>query len=176
MKFTGLIVSIFLISCSSSERRNNPATEDTGTSKSLPVTDSVAKSISDLPKFVWVPVATTNSYLCELRFADEYAVYLFNGQCAYYFFTGTTYAKGMEQVRLEWTFKTDCSTNLKFLHSANGIDKVPKHGDDFATFKLENDTTLTVSYDFPEWVKRVNSIAHDSLFPVKYVLRRPGGA
>lgn len=137
----------------------------------------IAKSIGDLHKFVWSPHhADTTAYLCEMQFADEYAMNFFHGQCIYFFFTYTTDAQDYQQVQLEWTYKTDCLLNMSFLEKANGAKLYPKHGDIFAIYRLLNDTTLDVEYKFPEWVQKVNQIAKDSLFPQRLYLRNSVGS
>lgn len=134
----------------------------------------VARSISDLPQFLWMPEQPeSGGYFCQLAFKDEYFIYWFHGQCAYCFFTYTTYAQTMQQVALIWTYKTDCLLDMSLLEKSYRLKRYPRHGDIFATYKLENDSTLNVEYHFPEWVNEVNSAANYPLFPKKlYIFRR----
>lgn len=172
---------LYCLGCNSSEKPIPRQTvNDTNTKRENIPSDSVrpkAMSIGDLQKFVWSPDhPDTTGYLCEMRFADEYAMNFFHGQCIYFFFTYTTYAQDYQQVRLEWTYKTDCLLNMSFLEKGNGAKRHPKHGDIFAIYRLLNDTTLDVEYKFPEWVTKVNQIAKDSLFPKRLYLRNPDGS
>lgn len=133
-----------------------------------------AKSISDLPQFLWMPEQPeSGGYFCQLAFEDEYVVYWFHGQCGYYFFTYTTYAQTFQQVALIWTYKTDCLLDMSLLEKSYGLKRYPRHGDIFATYKLKNDSTLNVEYHFPDWVKEVNSAANYPLFPKElYIIRK----
>lgn len=178
MKILKLLICFYLLGCTSSEQRNkrpsvSPLRKD---SSQQVIVIRRAKSIEDLPNYTWTAHhPDTTGYLCEIHFKDEYAINFFHGQCAYFFFTSTTYAKSQQQVQLIWTYKTDCSLDLPFLEKANGVKRYPKHGDIFATYRLINDTTLCVKYTFPDWVKKVNQIARDSLFPQMLYLEKPGG-
>jgi hypothetical protein len=181
MKIFKYLAFIFYLGCNSSEKSIPRQTvKDTATKIENVPSVSVrpaAKSIGDLQKFVWSPDhPDTTGYLCEMRFADEYAMNFFHGQCIYFFFTYTTYAQNYQLVQMEWTYKTDCLLDISFLERANGVKRHPRHGDIFAVYRLINDTTLSVEYKFPEWVQKVNQIAKDSLFPQKLYLRNPGGS
>lgn len=181
MRIFRYIVLLFCFGCNSQETSVPTQTiKDTATNKEkLEITSNrpTAKSIGDLQKFVWSPDhSDTTGYLCEMHFADEYAMNFFHGQCIWFFFTYTTYAPEYQQIQLEWTYKTDCLLNMSFLEKANGVKHYPKHGDIFAIYRLQNDTTLTVEYKFPEWVQKVNQIAKDSLFPQRLYVRNSGGS
>lgn len=151
------LIWLFCFGCNSSEKPLPSQTvKDTASKKDNLQPASfkpTAKSIEDLHKFVWSPDhPDTTGYLCEMRFADEYAMNFFHGQCIYFFFTYTTHAQNYQQVQLEWTYKTDCLLDMSFLEKANGVKRHPKHGDIFSVYRLVNDTTLSVEYKFPEWV------------------------
>ena len=95
-------------------------------------------------------------------FEKDFVIHLYHGQCAYCYFTYRTGEKTFYQI---WSYKTDCINNMDFLEKSNGIKKFPKHGDLFCEYKLINDSTIRIKYNFPEWTKKVNEIAKDSLFP-----------
>lgn len=111
--------------------------------------------------------ADTTSYLCEIIFREEYAIYSFDFQCEYDYFT---YKRSDTTIDLLWSYKMDCTHNLSFLYKSNGAKRSPKHGETFSTYTLINDSTLRVKYYYPEWVKRVNAIEKDSLFPTYFYL------
>ena len=166
-------LSIF--SCNLSEKPANTANGGTTNIDSLQLKGKTwtAKSIEDLANYTWRPNhSDTSNYDCEVMFYDEYALYKFNGQCYYFFFTYTTLAKDYQQVQLEWTYKTDCMLDMSFLGKSNGIKRHPRRGDSFATYRLINDSTLSVAYNFPKWVHKVNEIAGDSLFPQRLYIKK----
>lgn len=181
MRIITILICFWFLSCKQSEKNaTKQKTIDTVNkySDTLQSTSNnwIAKSISDLPNYTWRPHhADTTNYICEVRFKDEYAMLFFHGQCIYFFFTYTTYAKDYQQVQLEWTYKTDCMLDMSFLEKTNGVKRRPKHGDTFATYKLINDTTLSVKYEFPDWVQKVNQISQDSLFPQRLYIQKPDG-
>jgi hypothetical protein len=181
MRLTKYLIFLLCVGCNLPERpakeqkKYNTARQKDSSTRIAP--RSGATSIEDLRKYVWSPDhPDTTGYLCEMRFADEYAMNFFHGQCIWFFFTHTTFAQKYQQVQLNWTYKTDCLLNMSFLEKANGAKRHPKHGDIFAIYRLHNDTTINVEYKFPEWVQKVNQIAKDSLFPQRLYLRNPGGS
>ena len=118
----------------------------------------------------WAPNhADTTGYLCELTLHRITALYWYHGQCAYDYFTYITSDTTLEVL---WSYRRDCILNMDFLEKSHGLKSFPKHGDTFATFSLSNDSTINVNYRFPSWIKRVNLIAKDSLFPTTYYLIR----
>jgi hypothetical protein len=104
----------------------------------------------------------TTPYLCEISFCEDYAIYWFHGQCQYLYFT---YKTSDTTIDLLWSYKSDCILNMDFLEKSNGVKSYPRRGDLFATYTLLNDTVISVSYRFPEWIKKVNMMEKDSLFP-----------
>jgi hypothetical protein len=118
----------------------------------------------------WAPNhPDTTNYMCEITLHEITALYWYHGQCGYDYFT---YLTSDSTIEVLWSYRTDCILNMDFLEKSNGIKKYPKRGDTFATMTLTNDTILKVKYNFPEWVKKVNEIAKDSLFPTYYYLRQ----
>lgn len=111
-----------------------------------------------------------NSHYYEpsIVFYEEYALYWFNGQCVYYFFT---YPYD-DCIKLIWSYKVDCITNMDFLEKSHGVKNFPKNRDIFAEYSLLNDTTLKVKYYFPEWKDRVNLIEKDTIFPDYFYLMK----
>ena len=170
MRIIKYLVCLCYLGCNSPEKHTTkhtttvpPITKDS--SQQTPVKPA-ATSIGDLVNYTWAPKHPENTgYLCEMKFQDEHTIIFFHAQCAYFFFTRTTYAKDYQQVRLIWTYKTDCLLDMSFLERSNGAKKYPRYGDTFATYKLINDTTVRAEYMFPQWVQKVNQIAKDSLFP-----------
>jgi hypothetical protein len=125
--------------------------------------------ISD-DKFIhWAPNhSNTTNYMCEITLHEITALYWYHGQCGYDYFT---YITSDTTIDVLWSYRTDCILNMDFLEKSNGIKKYPKRGDTFATLTLVNDSTLTVKYNYPDWIKKVNQIAKDSLFPIYYYLK-----
>lgn len=177
MRIIKYLVCLCCLGCNSPEKHTSknttlvpPIKQDSLQQASV---KPVAKSIDDLPIYTWGPHhPDTTSYLCEMKFEDEYAMVFFHAQCIYFFFTSTTHAKDYQQVQLIWTYKSDCLLNMSFLERSNDVKQYPRYGNRFATYKLINDTTLWVEYMFPEWVQKVNQIARDSLFPQRLYLKR----
>jgi hypothetical protein len=113
--------------------------------------------------------ADTTQYLCEMIIREDFILHNYSGQCAYYYFTYKTSDTTMDML---WSYKVDCTGGVDFLEKSNGVKKHPKLGDTFCTFTLKNDSVIKVKYYFPEWVRRVNTIAKDSLFPAYFYLKR----
>ena len=125
---------------------------------------------SNDPFILWAPKhADTTNYKCEISLHENTALYWYHGQCTYDYLTNLTSDSTIEVL---WSYRSDCILNMDFLEKSNGISKSPNCGDTFATLTLINDTTLKVNYNFPEWTKRVNAIAKDSLFPIFYYLKQ----
>jgi hypothetical protein len=126
--------------------------------------------ISDDQFIRWRPNhSDTTSYMCEITLHKITALYWYHGQCGYDYFTYLTSDKTIDVL---WSYRSDCLLNMAFLEKSNGIKRYPKRGDKFATLTLVNDTTLSVKYNFPEWTKKVNEIAKDSLFPTYHYLQK----
>jgi hypothetical protein len=118
--------------------------------------------ISDTNYYHWAAMhSDTSKYMLEITFHNEYAIYWYHGQCQYFYFAYLCDNK----IELLWSYKTDCILNMDFLEKSNGIKWFPKRGDLFASYSLINDTMLKVDYNFPEWVKRINKMQKDSIFP-----------
>lgn len=109
----------------------------------------------------------TTSYICEITLHEITALYWYHGQCGYDYFT---YNTSDTTIDVLWSYRSDCILDMDFLEKSNGVKKYPKRGDNFATLTLVNNTTIRVKYNFPEWTKKVNQIAKDSLFPTYYYL------
>ena len=142
--------------------------------KTIKTNSSKKKTIRDYcsnDQFIhWAPNRPdTTNYMCEITLHEITALYWFQGQCAYDYFT---YLTSDSTIDVLWSYRTDCILNMDFLEKPNGVKKYPKRGDKFATFTLINDKTIKVKYNFPEWTKRVNEIAKDSLFPTYYYLQK----
>ena len=126
--------------------------------------------ISDDQFIHWTPNhPDTTGYMCEITLHEITALYWYHGQCGYDYFT---YKTSDTTIDVLWSYRSDCMLNMDFLEKSNGVKKYPKRGDNFATLTLVNDTTIKVKYNFPEWRKKVNEIAKDSLFPTYYYLRQ----
>jgi len=138
----------------------------TNSSKKKTIRDYISND-----KFIhWAPNhPDTTNYMCEITLHKITALYWYHGQCGYDYFT---YLTSDTTIDVLWSYRTDCILNMDFLEKSNGINKYPKRGDNFATLTLVNDTTLKVKYNFPEWTKKVNEIAKDSLFPAYYYLQQ----
>lgn len=124
--------------------------------------------ITEDEDFLWVANhPDTTKYSCEIKLNEVTVTYWFHGQCVYNYFS---YLRSDTTMDVVWTYRSDCFLDMEFLDKSNGVKKHPKKGDDFAAYTLVNDTTIKVAYKYPEWTKKVNEIAKDSLFPVYYYL------
>jgi len=188
-----ILISFFtlpiLFSCNLSERKDtlaakqdssvsikkiNQSTNKEATSKSSEIEHHRKKKIDDYisnTSYIhWrVNHADTTSYLCEITFREYYAIYYFDFQCEYDYFT---YNRSDTTIDLLWSYKMDCTHDLSFLYKSNGVKRSPKYGAIFSTYTLINDSTLRVKYYYPEWVKRVNAAEKDSLFPTYFYLEK----
>ncbi len=153
-------------------KKNNPLLYDSSKIKTftLPEKKTLRDYISDDHFIHWAPIhSDAASYLCEITLHDKTVLYWYHGQCGYDYFTDLTSDTTIEVL---WSYRADCILNMDFLEQSNGAKKYPKPRDNFATLTLVNDTTLKVSYNFPEWIKKVNQTAKDSIFPTYYYLNK----
>jgi hypothetical protein len=134
----------------------------------------VGDFLKDTTGVVWsARHSDTTGWLCEVTFKQNYAVIWYHGQCQYDHFI---YKTSDSTIELLWAYRPDCISDMSFLESSHGFTDSPKPNGWFAIYTLENDSTLRVDYKYPGWVKKVNFIAKDSLFPRRLYLQRPGGA
>jgi len=130
--------------------------------------------MSDTTDYFWCPrQSETSSYWIRIVFQKEFAVYQFNRQCIYWFFTNHYYTKA-DKIELLWSFKNDCLLSMDFLKKSNGIKNYPKTGDAFCEYSLLNDTVIVVKYNFPEWTEKINEMEKDSIFPKYLYLKKKG--
>src|ERR1700722_15643685 len=168
-----LSISLIFIGCADNKQSSkaiNNKTDPTLAYKSIKKQEYKRKDVdyymSDTAYITWqANHPQTTQYLCEIIFHEEYANYSYNGQCGYSYFTDKT---SDTTIDFYWSYKVDCISDMSFLEKANGLKHFPKRGDTFSTFTLINDSVMSVKYYFPEWVKRVNKIAKDSLFPTYF--------
>jgi hypothetical protein len=131
---------------------------------------NIGDFMSDSSYYHWAAKhPDTTQYLCEITFHKEYLIYWYHGQCQYYYLTNRI---GPNSIGLIWSYKTDCILDMDFLEKSNGVKSYPKPKDNFATYTLINDSTIHVEYDFPDWAKRVNNMASDSIFPSYFYLQK----
>jgi len=136
---------------------------------------TIGDFLSDMTDNFWyAKQSNEGSYWIRVVFKEEYAVYQFHGQCLYWFFTNHYYT-GTDKIELLWSYKTDCVLPMDFLKKSNGVKKYPRHGDAFCEYTLVNDSVVRVKYNFPQWTKKVNQIAKDSVFPSYLYLKTKGG-
>jgi hypothetical protein len=137
----------------------------------LPKIDSkkIGDYMSDTTDYVWnTNGADSGNYWVRLVFQKEFIVYQFHGQCLYWFFTHH-YHTNTDKVELLWSYKTDCLLDMDFLSKPNGIKKYPKLGDSFCEYKLINDTTIVVNYNFPEWTNKINQL-NNNLYKLRHIV------
>ena len=153
------------------KKTNDSFAESSKTIKTNSLKKKTIRDYCSNDQFIhWAPNHPyTTNYMCEITLHEITALYWYHGQCAYDYFT---YLTSDTTIEVLWSYRTDCILNMDFLEKSNGIKKYPKRGDTFATMTLTNDTTLKVNYNFPEWIKKVNEIAKDSLFPTYYYLKQ----
>ncbi len=137
-------------------------------------TKKIGDYISDTIDYFWYAKQNDSaSYWVRIVFQKEFAVYQFHGQCLYWFFTNHYYT-GTDKIELLWSYKTDCLLEMDFLKKSNGIKRYPKQGDAFCEYKLVNDSVIEVKYKFPEWIKKINEMEKDSIFPQYFYLEKEG--
>ncbi|MFN3753920.1 hypothetical protein [Flavobacterium sp.] len=183
-KLVLLVISfLVLLSCKNedSSKKSYPkkvqkTTEKETTQKKLEKKPKrIGEYMSDVEDYPWIGKhADPNSYYPRLVFQKEFLIYQFHGQCYYWFFTNHYYT-GADKIELLWTYKTDCLYELKSIKNSNGVKKYPKNGDAFCEYSLVNDSVIKVKYNFPEWIKKVNEIEKDSIFP-HYFYRESKGS
>lgn len=105
--------------------------------------------------------------MCEMVLNEESVTYWFYGQCTYEFLSYPS----AQSVDVVWSYRSDCLLDMGFLSQSNGVAKYPKTSEVFATLTRQDDNTLIATYQYPEWVKKVNEIAKDSIFPTQYFLK-----
>jgi hypothetical protein len=116
----------------------------------------------------WTPIhSDTSSYLFEVMLRKFTVRYVYHGQCSYEY---VSHLKSDTTVEVLWSYQSDCVLDMFFLKGSNSTERYPKLGNAFATLTLTNDTTLIAKYNFPDWIKKVNEIANDSIFSKYYYL------
>lgn len=163
-----------MLSCNKEKPIETPkeAVEKPISEKPLP--KKIGDYMSDEKDIVWTAKhSDTSPYLCEIVFQEDFAVYRYHGQCIYWYFTNH-YHTDADKIELLWSYKSDRvpGFNMDFIEKSNGIKKYPKHGDSFCDYTLINDSVIKADYHFPEWVKKVNEIAKDSIFPAYWYLKK----
>lgn len=154
------------------QSNNAKETENLAGSKRSP--KRIGDYMSDTTDYFWCPrQSETSSYWIRIVFQKEFAVYQFNRQCIYWFFTNHYYTKA-DKIELLWSFKNDCLLSMDFLKKSNGIKNYPKTGDAFCEYSLLNDTVIVVKYNFPEWTEKINEMEKDSIFPKYLYLKKKG--
>ncbi|WP_020535465.1 hypothetical protein [Lewinella cohaerens] len=114
-------------------------------------------------------ISDTANYMCSIRFRKEYLEYWFHGQCVLTFFT---YLKENDEVEMLWSYKEDCIIDLPFdIRPIHGVPS-PKPFSAFAKYSLVAPDKIKVDYIYDSWVKQVNRITGDSIFPVNFFLER----
>lgn len=178
MKLLVLCVIMTVIGCKNDPKKAEPSSEipafsDTQVRPEIRITN-VEDIMKDTAGITWAANHSDNSpWLCEITFKRNYAVIWYHGQCQYEHFI---YKTSDSTIVLLWAYRPDCISDMSFLESSHGLSQAPKPNRDFATYTLENDSTLRVDYKYPDWVKKVNAIAKDSLFPRRLHLQKGSGA
>lgn len=186
VKYVWIFIPIWLfLGCKSGNKQQN-ILDTTRTNGSKPLkTDSTIKPLalkkrigdfmSDTTDYIWSSKQSdSRRYWVRLVFQEEFAVYQFHGQCIYWFFTNH-YKTGADKIELLWSYKTDCVLDMKFLRGSKSDKNYPKPGDAFCTYRLVNDSTMQVEYNFPEWAKKINNMEKDSIFPTYLYLEKRDG-
>ena len=66
-----------------------------------------------------------------------------------------------------WDWNMDCLFDAN-LDTTFGLKSRPHIGELFSRLWLVNDTTLSVRYEFPEWVAKYNQQTKDPKFPRQF--------
>jgi hypothetical protein len=156
-----VLVSLFLSACSDN-------------SKNTALKNNILKYIpDDISYYSWRPKQNQSStHLIELTLKNgpKYVTTYKYGSCKHFYSIKLT---NDSTVELIWDFQENsenCPADtiaFGFLYNEKsvGINEYPKQGETFSTYTLINDTTLRVMYSFPEWIKKINVITKDSIFP-----------
>lgn len=176
-KFVVLILIVTaIIGCNNNNQEINRITHDhpkekeaqqktNKLTKNKTIPKRIGDYICDTTDYFWyAKQSDTASYWVRIVFQKEFAVYQFHGQCIYWFFTNHYYT-GTDNIELLWSYKSDCLLKMDFLSKSNGIKKHPKTGDAFCEYSLLNDSVIVVTYNFPEWAEKINTMEGDSIFP-----------
>lgn len=86
-------------------------------------------------------------------FTDDSLSYVYYGQCAYLY--PVSIING--EIVMYWSYNMDCVFDAK-LDTTFNLKRSPQVGKPFARFRLTNDSTLAVTYEYPQWVKRYNAM------------------
>jgi len=87
----------------------------------------------------------------------------FGFQCMYKY----KFELDSKEIAYYWDYDMDCVYDRKLKQTFKSIPN-PEIGEKFATIRYNSsDTSLTVKYLYPEWVKQINNSAKDidTLFP-----------
>ncbi len=173
MKIAHLIIlGIFLLSCttksktvpSNSIKKNDDfINEDTTTKLMHLIINEIGKLNEDSCYIHWY-----SGGIFSLCFEKEEVKFFFTPQCIY------RYKTRLDKNRLifYWGYDSDCVFD-RGLEKDMGAKKQPIAGEPFGEFVLVNDTTLSVKYYYPEWVRKVNEHQNDidTLFPTVFRMK-----
>ncbi len=85
---------------------------------------------------------------------------------------GFTYQAKREvnKIIMYWDVQGDIKDEPELIETF-GLKAGPKFDRPFAEFTLENDSTVKAHYLFPDWVRKVNALKEDTVFPTIFVIR-----
>ena len=172
-KLSYLFLIFTLINCTQNKQQDSKIITDTLKSNLKSRINERIKNYRSLNNAYmhWIPDhSDTTKWKCKLTFRQEYAIYEFQSECLYYYFTDQI----NDTIILYWTYKNDCILNLNFMNNSYDFINSPKCLDIFSIYTLYNDTTIQVKYFFPEWIRKVNELAKDSIFPAYFYMLRKG--
>ncbi|NUY82733.1 hypothetical protein HUK80_17655 [Flavobacterium sp. MAH-1] len=107
----------------------------------------------------WRPKKLDKKYSSEIIFEEK--------DISYRFFNNSRLFKyknlNKNGLYLIWSNKNHEKIDL--IDNPHGLKSFPLDGDVFATYHILNDSVIQVDYKFVEWIKKVNEISKDSIFP-----------
>lgn len=169
-----MVLSIFLISCSTHTKNEKPKetyqnldttirTNNT-TKKYPPLIKQIGQLNEDTCSIHWY-----GGGLFSLCFERNKVNFYFTAQCVYSYKTKLDGNK----IIFFWDYNADCVFD-RGLKKRYNVKNKPFASAPFGEFALIDDTTIRVKYYYSEWVKKINENEKDvdTLFPVIFKMKR----
>lgn len=137
-------------------------------------TRDIRDYISCAQMIYWRPLQKDSTpYLLSIQLEPEQLNYNFDGKESRHY---KMYVTSDSTLNVLWDYYVDfawmdrADTALDRLLEAQGT-LLPQPDKIFATYRLNNDSVISVHYNYPGWVNEVNVAADDSLFPILFFRR-----
>ncbi len=149
---------------------NNSLIESTDNqfNKSINSTRLVDYQLSEERIYWDAIIPDSSNYDCSILIKQNYLEYWYHGQCVLLFFINNH----EDKIELLWSYKVDCLIDLPFLSNEKTINSYPIPFSPFASYVLIESDKIEVTYYYEKWIKEINEVTGDTIFPKHFYLRK----